>query len=240
MKIKHINIIMHKELRTYFNYPLAYIFITVFLTVSSWLFFRGFFLINEASMRTFFAFIPWIFLFLIPALTMRVWAEEKKMGTIENLLTSPVTEWDLVLGKFFASLSFLIIALLLSLIIPIVLFFIGSPDLGSIIGGYLGSILLGACYLSVGLWISSLNKNQIIAFIFSILSLFVLFIISEPILLYSAPSFTLVFLKYLGMSSHFNSMLRGVIDSRDVIYYISFISLFIYLNVTALKSRKWS
>ena len=118
MNFKHVNTVMHKELRGYFNSPLAYIFITVFLSFSSWLFFRGFFIDNFATMRTFFALMPWIFLFLVPAITMRQWSEEQKMGTIETLLTSPIDEWEVVLGKFLASFTFLILALLLSFILP--------------------------------------------------------------------------------------------------------------------------
>ncbi|QQR83916.1 ABC transporter permease subunit [Candidatus Peregrinibacteria bacterium] len=153
-------------MRGYFNAPLAYIFLTVFLTVSSWLYFRDFFLNDIASMRSYFSLIPWIFLLLIPAITMRLWAEEKKMGTLEVLLVSPITDWQAVLGKFFASLAFLSIAVLLSLILPLLLLIIGQPDWGMIVGGYVGLILLGATYLSIGLWVSSLTDNQIIAFIF--------------------------------------------------------------------------
>lgn len=113
MSFKHVNTIMHKELKSYFNSPLAYIIITVFLTFTSWLFFNGFFLMNVATLRPFFGLLPWVFLFLIPAITMRLWAEEQKLGTLEPLLTSPITEWEVVLGKFFASFAFLILTLFL-------------------------------------------------------------------------------------------------------------------------------
>ena len=230
---------MRKELRGYFNSALAYIFMTVFLVFSSWFYFRGFFLNDLATMRPFFEVIPWIFLILIPAITMRLWSEEHKLGTIEPLLTSPVTEWEAVMGKFLASFAFLIITLLLTLVLPIILFFVGKPDLGMIIGGYLGSILLGGAYLAIGLWISSLTNNQIIAFIFSVILIFVIFIVSQPIALQTTPVFMFSSLKYLGMGSHFNGLLRGVIDSRDVIYYITLITVFLYLNVASLNSRKW-
>ncbi len=239
MDFKHINTIMHKELRGYFNSPLAYIFITVFLTLSSWLFFRGFFVDGVATMRSFFTFLPWIFLFLIPAVTMRLWAEEQKGGTLETLLTAPVDEWEAVLGKFLASFAFLIITLLLSLVIPVLLFIIGEPDWGMIVSGYLGAIFLGGAYLAIGLWISSLTQNQITAFILSVLIIFIFFIIGEPVVLHTAPSFLLPVFKYLGLGAHFQSILRGVIDSRDLIYYLTFIGLFLYLNVTSLTSRKW-
>jgi ABC-2 type transport system permease protein len=239
MNAKHINIIMHKELRGYFNSPLAYIFITVFLCFTSWLFFRGFFLDNFASMRSYFAFLPWVFLFLIPAITMRQWSEEQKMGTIETLLTAPIDEWDAVLGKFLASFCFLILTLLSSIALPIILFIIGKPDWGTIVGGYFGSILLGGAYLAIGLWISSLTNNQIIAFIFSVLTVFILFILGQPIVLQTTPSFLVPLFSYIGMGSHFESILRGVIDTRDLIYYIILIATFLYLNTASLISRKW-
>ncbi len=236
MNFKHINTIMNKELRGYFNSPLAYIFITVFLVFSSWFYFRGFFLNNIATLRPFFTMLPWIFLFLIPAITMRLWAEEQKMGTIEALLTSPISEWEAVLGKFLASFSFLIISLFLSGILPVILFFVGRPDWGMILGGYLGSVLLGGAYLAIGLWISSLTNNQIVAFIFSVITVFTLFIIGQPIVLQTTPVFLTSFFKYIGMGAHFNSILRGVIDSRDILYYVSLIGLFLYFNVTSLKA----
>ncbi len=230
---------MHKELRDYFNSPLAYIFITVFLTLSSWIYFRGFFVNNMATLRPFFAILPWILLFLIPAVTMRLWAEEQKAGTIEILLTSPITEWEAVLGKFLASFAFLVITLIFSLVLPIILFFIGEPDWGMIVGGYIGATFLGGAYLAIGLWISSLTRNQITAFIISVMLIFILFIIGEPIVLQTAPHFLVPVFKYLGLGAHFNSILRGVVDTRDLIYYITFIGVFLYLNVTSLKSRKW-
>ncbi len=239
MKIKHINAIMHRELRGYFNAPLAYIFITVFLVFCSWFFFRSFFLDNVASMRPFFAFLPWPFLVLIPAVTMRLWAEEQKMGTLEILFSTPVTEAEAVLGKFFASFAFLVISLMLSAILPLLLFFIGKPDWGSIVGGYVGAIFLGGSFLAIGLWISSLTSNQIVAFIFSALAVFALYIIGHPLVLQTTPTFIMPLFKYLGMSSHYMSILRGVLDSRDILYYVSLIGLFLYLNVTSLNSRKW-
>jgi ABC-2 type transport system permease protein len=161
------------------------------------------------------------------------------MGTIEPLLTSPIDEWEAVLGKFLASFGFLILTLLLSITLPIILFIIGKPDWGTIIGGYFGSILLGGAYLAIGLWISSLTNNQIIAFIFSVLIVFILFIIGQPIVLQTTPSFLVPLFRYVGMGTHFESILRGVIDTRDLIYYIILISFFLYLNTTSLKSRKW-
>lgn len=237
MKLRNINTIMHKELKIYFNSPLAYIFITVFLVISSWIFFQDFFIQNQADMRSFFALLPWIFLFLIPAISMRMWAEEKKLGTIEIIFTRPITEWEAVLGKFMAGFAFLIITILLSLTIPILMFIIGEPDWGTIVGGYFGAIMLGGCYLATGCFMSSLNSNQIIAFIFTALCLFILYSISEPLILESTPYHLNNFINYLGLSSHYHNILKGVIDTRDIAYYLSLIFLFLYLTVLKLKKR---
>jgi len=239
MNFKHTNIIMHKELRGYFNSPLAYIFMTVFLMGSSLYYFNGFFLGEVASMRAYFEFLPWIYLFLIPSITMRLWAEEEKMGTLEILLTAPIKPWEVVLGKFFASFAFLVITLMFSLAIPFILLFIGQPDWGTIVGGYLGAVLLGGTYLAMGLWISSLTKNQIIAFIFTVLAIFTLTVLGESFITQSLPSSFVPLFSYLGMGTHFDSMLRGVLDTRDAIYFLSFIALFLYLNASRLHSRKW-
>jgi len=165
--LKTIYILFKKELMHYFNSPIAYIFIAVFLIVGNWLYFNSFFLVGQASMRQYFLLLPWIFLFLCPAVTMRLWAEEKKSGTVEFLMTLPITDWQVVLGKFFGSLIFIFISLLLSFSIPVSLYFIGNLDFGPIIGSYLGALFLSGSYLALGIFISSLTKNQIIAFLLS-------------------------------------------------------------------------
>lgn len=231
--------ITKKELKVYFNSPIAYIFITIFLGISSWIFFRNFFLIGQISMQGFFGFLPWLFLFLIPAITMRLWAEEKKIGTIEVLLTWPIKDYQAVVGKFLASLIFLIISLGLSLSIPITISTIGSLDWGIVIAGYLGAIFLGAAYLAIGLWITSLTENQIIAFILAVAVCFLIFIVGESFVTSTLPSFLGEIAQYLGIGHHFNSIGRGVIDSRDIIYYISVIGFFLYLNTRQIESRKW-
>jgi len=238
MRFRHINTIMNKELRGYFNSPLAYIFITVFLIVSSWFFFQNFFLLGQTTMRAYFSLLPWIFLFLIPAITMKQWAEEEKMGTIEILLTSPITEWEVVLGKFFASLLFLVSSLLLSLVIPVILLFVGNPDLGVIVGGYFGTFFLGAAYLAIGLWVSSMTNNQIIAFIFSVTLMLLFFIIGEDFILHSIHSSLVPVFKYLAIGIHFKNIARGIFDSRDIIYYVILVGFFLYLNVARLKSQR--
>jgi len=237
--LKTIFTLTKKELMAYFNSPIAYIFLSVFLVVGNWLFFKMFFLIGQTNMRSYFGLLPWIFLFLAPALTMRLWAEEKKSGTIEFLLTLPVTNWQVVLAKFFGSLFFLFIALLLTLSIPISISFIGDIDWGPVIGGYIGALFLGGAYISIGLLISSLTKNQIIAFILGVVVSFSFFIVGADFVLSGTPLFLVPILKVLGMGNHFYNIARGVIDSQDVIYYLSFIFLFLYLNASVISARKW-
>jgi ABC-2 type transport system permease protein len=232
--------IFKRELAGYFNSPIAYIYLTVYLGLSSWLFLKGFFLIGEASMRTYFGLIPWIFLFFIPAITMRLWAEEKKVGTMELLMTFPVTDAEAVLGKFLASFVFLLLSLALSFVLPVVVAALGDPDPGQIAGGYLGSVLLGAAYLAIGLLVSSLTENQIVAFIVSVVAIFALFILGEDFVLFGIPDWLVPVFSFLGLGKHFESISRGVVDSRDIVYYLSVTLGFLYLNVKAIEARKWA
>jgi ABC-2 type transport system permease protein len=227
-----------RELRSYFNSPIAYIYTTVFLVFMGWFFFRGFFLAGEASMREFFILLPWVFLFLIPAITMRLWSEERKQGTLEILMTLPLSDAEVTAGKFLAGLSFLAFTLALSLPIYLTVRLLGSPDPGPVIGGYLGALLMGGAYLAVGLFCSSLTENQIVAFIVGVVICFSLFMVGENFVLVAAPASLAPFLSALGLGAHFRSILRGVIDSRDLIYYLSVIFFFLYLNVKVLEQRK--
>jgi len=231
--------IFKKEFKSYFSSPIAYIFITVFLVLSSWLFLRGFFIFGQANMRNFFGLLPWIFLFFVPAVTMRLWAEEKKLGTMEILMTLPVRDHEVVLGKFFASFGFLMLTIALSFPLVITVAFLGDPDGGPIIGSYLGVLLMGGAYLAIGIFVSSLTENQIIAFIISIVLIFGLIIIGQDIVLFAVPGFLVPILSYISLEVHFDSITRGVIDSRDLIYYFSVIGFFLYLNVRKLETGKW-
>lgn len=237
--MKNILTIFQKEFKSYFNSPIAYIFIITFLLFSSWLFFRTFFLIGQAHMRPLFGILPWIFLILAPAITMRAWAEEKKMGTMEVLMTLPLKDYEVVLGKFFSTFIFMIITVLLTFPLPLTVYILGKPDTGTIVGGYLGACLMGGAYLAIGLFISSLTKNQIVAFIVSIVTCFALLIIGEDIVLMSTPAMLTPIFSHLGLGAHFESISRGVIDSRDLIYYFSVIGFFLFLNTLAIESRKW-
>lgn len=235
--MRHLTTIIKKELKTYFNSAMAYIVIIVFLIVSAWFFFRTFFFIAQASMRDFFVYLPWIFLFLIPAITMRLWAEERKSKTTEVLLTLPLRDWEVVIGKYFAALIFLLINLILSLPLALIVNALGQPDWGVIIGSYLGALFLGGAYLAIGLFISGLTDNQIVAFIITLAICFVLFIIGEDFVLYTLPVWLASLFRYLGLGAHFSSLSRGVIDTRDLIYYLSIIGFGLYLNIKYLSKR---
>ncbi|MCL2218794.1 MAG: ABC transporter permease [Chitinispirillia bacterium] len=230
--------IIKKEFTSYFISPIAYVFIIVFLIGTNFMFFQPFFLINQATMREYFGLLPWVFLFFVPAITMRSWAEEKKSKTIELLLTWPLSDAQVVLGKFFASLAFLATAIALSVTIPITLFIIGSPDPGPVIGGYVGALLMGAAYLAIGLWVSSHTENQIVAFILAWVAIFALMIIGHPMVTMKIPAVFVPLFSYLGLFTHFESIERGVIDSRDVVYYLSVTGVFLFLNAQSLGSRK--
>jgi ABC-2 type transport system permease protein len=237
--MQNIMAIFKKEFKTYFLSPIAYIFITVYLITTTFLFFQGFFLINQADMRGYFDLLPWVFLFFVPAITMRSWAEERKVKTLELLLTWPVSDVEVVAGKFLASFALLCIVVLLSVSIPITIAILGHPDMGQIVAQYIGALLLGAAYLAIGLWVSSMTENQIVAFIVGVVVTFVLFIIGNPFITMVIPSFFVPVFTFMGLGNHFESISRGVLDSRDIVYYLSVIGFFLFLNVCSLGSRKW-
>ncbi|MDE0400487.1 MAG: ABC transporter permease subunit [Candidatus Poribacteria bacterium] len=237
--MQNITAILKKEFRSYFNSPIAYIFITFFLGISSWLFFQSFFLANQAEMRGFFGLMPWIFLFFIPAVTMKLWAEEKKIGTIEILMTLPIRDYEVVIGKFLACLALLAVTILLTLVVPFSVMYVGNPDVGTLVTGYIGLLLMGAAYIAIGFFASTLTENQIVAFIIGIVVCLTLLLIGEDIVLFKTPNWLFPIFSYLGLGAHYSSILRGVLDSRDIIYYLSVIAFFLYLSTLAVESRKW-
>jgi len=193
---------------------------------------------NQSSLRPFFSILPWIFLFLAPAVTMRSWAEEKKLGTLEILMTLPVNNWEIVIGKFLASFIFLMVTLCLTFPLVMTVNVLGNPDMGPVWGGYLGAFLLGGAYLAIGLFASSITENQIVSFIIAIIICFVFLIIGEDFVLMNAPTRLVPILSHLGLGSHFQSIGRGVIDSRDIVYYLSVIGFFLFLNQIAIEQKK--
>lgn len=241
MNMLNVSAVFKKELRSYFSSPVGYVFIIFYLLVSNGFFFfiQDFFRAGQASMRGYFSMVPWIFLFFIPAITMRLWAEEKKVGTLEILLTMPLREIEVVIGKFLAALAFLAITLLFTLPLPVSISLIGRPDVGVIVGSYFGALFLGAAYLAIGLLISSLTESQVVAFIVSVAGIFALLAIGVAPLYLNSLGPLVHICEYASLLSHFNNITRGVIDSRDVIYYLSVVVLFLYLNVKNIEARKW-
>jgi ABC-2 type transport system permease protein len=237
-----VGALWRKELKAYWFSPVAYIIIVVFLVLSTWLFFQFFFIQGNADMGQLFTLMPWMFLFIMPALTMRQWAEENSSGTIELLMTKPVREWEAVVGKFLAAFSLLLAILLLTLPLTLVVAALSQNglDMGVVFSSYLGALLLGAAYLAIGAWVSSLTQNQIVAFVLSIALICILLIIGEQFVTFRAPAAIVPALEYLGLNRHYVSLARGVIDTRDLLYYISVIFLFLYLTTRAVESRKWS
>lgn len=233
----HVAVFCKKELRSFFDSPIAYIVITIFLLISGWFFFNDLFLVNQASMRNLFGIVPFIFMFFVPAITMRQISEEKKSGTIELLVTLPVKDYQIILGKFLAGLILICVALILTWVYVLVLSGLGNLDTGAVVAGYIGLVFLGAAYLSIGMFTSSLTQNQIVAFITSFVIIFALYM-ADKVLMF-VPGFLASFLEYLSVGYHFSNIARGVIDSRDVIYYLSLIFFFLFLAVRALESRKW-
>lgn len=241
MKTAHVTAIFRKELRSYFASPLGYVFILFYLLVSNGFFFfiQDFFRAGQATMRGYFMMLPWIFLFFVPAVTMRLWAEERKSGTLEVLLTMPLREAEVVLGKFLAALAFLVITLAFTVTVPLSIGLLGRPDWGVILGSYAGALFLGAAYLAIGLWISSLTESQVVAFIVSVAAIFVLLVAGVAPHWLGSLGWFAALCEYLSLLSHFQNILRGVLDSRDVVYYVAVVWFFLYLNVKNIEARKW-
>jgi ABC-2 type transport system permease protein len=236
--------IFRRELASYFITPLAYVFIVIFLTLAGTLtFFVGnFFGRGQADLQAFFNFHPWLYLFLIPAITMRLWAEERKTGSIELLLTLPVSMTEAVLGKFLAAWCFTAIAVALTFPIWITVNILGSPDNGAILAGYAGSLLMAGSYLALGAAISPISKNQVIAFVVTLAACFLFTVSGSGLVLnfFSGWAPTLVVDVVAGFSfmTHFNAIARGVIDVRDLIYFVSAIAFFLFANVVLVEWKK--
>ncbi|HQN19469.1 MAG TPA: ABC transporter permease subunit [Syntrophobacteraceae bacterium] len=236
-RLKNIWTVFKKEFLSFFNSPVAYIVITVFLLFSGWLFFQQFFLIGQAGMRPLFALIPILFIFFAPAITMRLVAEERKTKTISLLLTLPLGNAEIILGKFLAAEALLGVALLLTLPYAFTVSSIGMLDWGPVWGGYLGALLMGAAYLAVGLFCSSLTSNQIVAFILGLGICFFFFII-DKVLIFLPGNLSTVF-EYFSVDYHFRNIARGVIDLRDIVFYISFVAAFMIYSIYAVQREDW-
>lgn len=230
-------VIMKRELATYFTNPISYIVTGLFLIITGVMFFTTFFLQNRANMRNFFSLLPILFSFFIPALTMRLYSEEKKSGSIETLMTLPVTELQVVTGKFLAAFISSAIMLAPTLLYLVSILFFGKPDIGPIIGGYIGAIFLCAAFSAIGVFASSVTKNQLTAFFVAFMICIVLTMIDAFLIFLPAPIVSL--LQFISANEHFTSISRGIIDTRDLIYFISLTALFFCLTVkTQQNDRK--
>jgi len=229
--------IFKKELKSYFYSPVAYIVIVVFLIITGWFFTSTLFVAGVISMRNVFDIIPFILLFFIPAISMRTFSEEKKAGTIELLLTKPITDFEIVLGKFFSTLTLAALTFIPTVIYVISLKFLGPLDIGSIFSAYVGLVLMAGLYISIGIFASSITENQVVAFIISFLIIFALFMMNK--ILVFVPPILVPIIEYISTDFHFSSITRGVIDTKDLIYYFSGIYIMLLLTKTSLEGRKW-
>ena len=241
---KNIKAIFKRELYGYFHTPVAYVFIIIFLFLTGiFSFYLGaFYERGQADLEPFFRFHPWLYLFLIPAIAMRLWSEERKTGTIELLMTLPISVMDAVLGKYLAAWCFTAIALALTFPMWITVNYLGEPDNTVILASYLGSLLMAGGFLAVGSCISALSKSQVIAFVISVVICFLFILSGFPLVLDFfqgwAPQALVEVISSLSFLTHFDSINKGVIDLRDLIYYLVFISFWLYANVVVIDSRK--
>lgn len=237
-------VIFRRELKSYFTTPMAYIFIAVFLGLVGLLPFNldRFFEARQADLWAFFRWHPWLYLFLVPAISMRLWAEERKSGTIELLFTLPVSQVQAVAAKFFAGWVLLLVSLALTFPIVITVSILGEPDMGQIVAGYLGSFLMAGAYLSIGCCMSALTKNQVISFVLSALVCFLLMVAHFPVVLdafAAGPPWLGEAVNSLSFLSHYESILRGVVEMRDLFFFGSVICAFLYGCAIVLDSKKY-
>ena len=234
--------ITRKELNNYFGSPMALIFVGVFLAATLFTFFwvDAFFSLGAADMRPMFRWMPILLIFLVAALTMRQWSEEQQSGTLEILLTLPVRLVQLVLGKFLGVMALVIVALALTLFLTLTVSLLGNLDWGPVLGGYLAAILLAAAYTAIGLFVSSRTDNQIVALILTVLIGGLFYLIGSTGVTDFAGDRLAEILRAFGAGSRFESIERGVIDLRDLVYYLSLAALFLTLNVVSLDSKRWS
>jgi ABC-2 type transport system permease protein len=235
--------VFKRELKSYFTTPLAYVFLVIFLFFAGYLTFKqGFYEMEQADMRTFFMNLPLLFVFMVPSAAMRLWAEERKVGSIELLFTLPITITQAVLGKFFAAWLFLTIALALTFPMVITVFYLGNPDIGLIITGYIGSILMAGGFLAIGCFFSAISKNQVISFVLSVVACAVLVFAGMPTTLSYASTFLpaglVSSIESMSFQTHFESIQRGVLKFGDLSYFVLLIIGWIIACGIVLDERK--
>jgi len=231
--------VYRKEMRAYLVSPIPYVVAFIFTAFMAWWFFflNDFFLYRQATMDRFFVILPYVFIFLVPAISMRMWSEEARAGTLETLLTMPVKSWQLVLGKFLSAWTLLFFCLLLTFPVPLTVSLLGDLDWGPVLGGYLGALLLGGALLALGVWISALTAHQIVAFLLAGILAFVLVILG--FVASRVEGGLANFLEQLSVSSRYESMGRGVVDLRDILYFVCFTGFFLYLNAMAIENGRY-
>jgi len=242
--MSNILTIAKRELRGYFASPVAFVFIVIFLLLSGFFTFMvsQFFRNGQASLQTFFMWHPWLYLFLVPAVGMRMWSEEMRLGTIELLLTMPVTPWQAIVGKFLASWA--VVALALALTFPgwITVNYLGHPDNGVIIGSYIGSLLMAGAYLSITAMTSAMTRNQVVAFIVAVvISLFLILAGFPPVtdlLVTWASSWLVDGIAAFSVMTHFESIQKGVLDSRDILYFVSVMAFSLFTTSTIIRAHR--
>jgi ABC-2 type transport system permease protein len=225
-----------KEFKGYFISPIAYIVIAIFLIITGWFFFSTFFLFRQAEMRNFFILLPVVYSLIIPAITMRLFSEEFNTGSYELLYTMPVSSLNIVMGKFLAAVAFTTVMLVPTLVYGIFIDILGDLDWGPVIGGYTGAVLLGAAFSAVGLFASSITHNQIIAFIIGMTLCFTLALLDKMI--FFLPESILNLFQYLGADYHFQNISKGIIDSRDLIYFLSVCFIMLFGTHVVIEEKK--
>lgn len=229
-----------KEVRQIFLSPIAFAFMLVFAFFMTFMFFRTFFLTQQVSMGSFFDLLPISFAIVIPGITMRTWAEERKQGTIEFLLTSPIHTWHIVVGKFLAGLALVALCLVLTFLVPYTVGRFGDLDSGPVLGGYVGALLMGGTCIAIGMFCSSFTQDQIVSFLVGVCVLLMLVLIGSPFIQseFGAGSGLGTFARVVSPTTHFESIGRGVIDFRDIYYFLAMIGLFLYLNARVIDVRR--
>jgi len=239
-----IGTIAKRELAAYFESPVAYVFLVVFLLLSGFFTFSlgGFFELGEASLNSFFTWMPWLFLFLVPAVGMRLWSEERRLGTIELLLTMPVSTWQAIVAKFIASWAFLAIALALTFPVVITVNWLGDPDNGVIIAGYVGSLLLAGTFLSITSLTSALTRNQVIAFILALMLCLLLILVGFAPVTTMLSRFADIWLvdtvASFSVLTHFEGFQKGVLDTRDLLFFFSVMAFSLFTTGVVLRSHR--
>ena len=242
--VRNSGAILAREFSGYFGSPVAYVFIVIFLMLCGFFTFSlsHFYEMGQADLRAFIEWHPWIFLFLVPAVAMRLWAEERRTGTIELILTLPVTLAQVIVGKFLAAWFFIGVALILTFPMVLTVLYLGHPDMGAIVCGYFGSFLMAGAYLSVGCMTSAMTRNQVISFILSVVICLFLVLAGWPpvtdILTGWAPVWLVNVVSGFSFMPHFTSMGRGVVDLRDLCYFVSVIFFMLFANGVILQNRR--